>query len=102
MDIFEVVIELDDEVSHESGESHFGGFAAFDQMFIDALESGVMTTGHQCGHIEFSTDLGPSPPYETSTVLVPTISGIGSDPGQSRSGASVQRAQLGHLRQKGA
>ena len=100
MEVFEAVVELDDEVTHEGGEGDFLGFPAGEQVLVDALEARVAPAGDQGGHVEFTSQQGAPSTDETFAFVTAAVARIGGDTCQGGSGGAVQTAQLGHFGQE--
>jgi len=49
------VIESEEEFSHDGSESDFVRFAVAAQRLIEVAQNQVVTSGHQCGHVQAAT-----------------------------------------------
>ena len=49
------MIESEEEFSHDGSESDFVRFAVAAQRLIEVAQNQVVTSGHQCGHVQAAT-----------------------------------------------
>jgi hypothetical protein len=48
---FKLGVEVDDEFSHEGGESDFAWFALLAQALVEVAQGGIVTAGNQSGPV---------------------------------------------------
>jgi hypothetical protein len=103
--MFQQLVGEDNELSHESGESKFFGFAASEETEVERSEDRVVAGGDERGHVKDRADLRAAaedvalPAELTAIVVKGSDAGEGGGLGGSDKGSELTIDTSGSIRQ---
>ena len=91
---------MDNEMTHQSDERYFWGFAASDERLVAELQGGVITAGDECRHVKGFSRQRSAAADESFTLPAAAFPRMGSDARQRGSLRPVEFSQLRHFGQE--